>query len=243
MLEKEVLEFNKYVKNYDMEDENILRKYKHSFRVMNYSRQIAKSLALDLSQIELATLIGLLHDIGRFEQHRIYQTYSDINSVDHANLGVEILKENNYIENYIKDIEKQNIVINAIYYHNKLEIGNNLDKESSLFAKIIRDADKLDIISTQAVNQIPEGVIGNIEVLNNIYEKKVCDNSKIANEADVVIKMLSWIYDLNFNYSYRFLLNNDIISKKIQLLKNHLPNKIDLEELEKTLIDYSKSKI
>lgn len=243
MLEKEVLEFDKYVKNYDMEEENILRKYQHSFRVMNYSTQIAQSLTLDLSQLELAALIGLLHDIGRFEQYRIYQTYSDIHSVDHANLGIEILKKNNYIENYIQEIEKQNVVINAIYYHNKLAIESNLDKESQLFAKIIRDADKLDIISTQAINKIPEGVIGNIEVLENIYEKKVCKNETIVNEADVVIKMLSWIYDLNFSYSYEFLLNRNIISKKIELLKKHLPSEINIERLENTLIKYSKSRI
>ena len=33
-----------YLDNYDIKDENILRKYKHSIRIMNYSIEIAKSL-------------------------------------------------------------------------------------------------------------------------------------------------------------------------------------------------------
>lgn len=47
MLEKEIEKFEKYVNNYNMEDENILRKYMHSFRVMKYSIEIAKGINLN----------------------------------------------------------------------------------------------------------------------------------------------------------------------------------------------------
>ena len=96
-------EFMKYTNNYDIENENIERKIYHSLRVMEISKKIATNMGLENEKIELATLIGLLHDIGRFEQFKIYQTYSDLESIDHGDLGADILKQNNFIRNFIKE--------------------------------------------------------------------------------------------------------------------------------------------
>ena len=41
---------------------------------------------------------GLLHDIGRFEQLKRYQSFIDSQTIDHANLGVTILFDDNLIE-------------------------------------------------------------------------------------------------------------------------------------------------
>ena len=64
-------EFMEYVKNYDQDNPRIVLKISHSFRVMEQSKKIAESINLDEEQIELATLIGLLHDIARFEQMKV----------------------------------------------------------------------------------------------------------------------------------------------------------------------------
>ena len=68
-LEKAQKEFIKYTENYDLRDSNIIRKQLHSIRVMELSEKIAKRLNLSKEKIEIATLIGLLHDIARFEQY------------------------------------------------------------------------------------------------------------------------------------------------------------------------------
>ena len=65
-------EFNKYTSNYDMKIAEIKRKYNHSIRVMNLAKKYAKILGFKENDIELATVIGLLHDIGRFEQFKKY---------------------------------------------------------------------------------------------------------------------------------------------------------------------------
>ena len=62
-------EFLKYTERYDVSDEEIKRKQLHSLRVMQRSKIIAQSLKLSEEEIQVATLIGLLHDIGRFEQY------------------------------------------------------------------------------------------------------------------------------------------------------------------------------
>ena len=80
--------FTEYVSSYDLTNSDIKLKYNHSLRVMALSEKYAKILNFSTEDIELAKVIGLLHDIGRFEQLKIYKTYSDINSIDHAEYGI-----------------------------------------------------------------------------------------------------------------------------------------------------------
>lgn len=48
--------------------------------------RIAKAAGMCAYDVELAWLSGMLHDVGRFEQIKRYNTFSDADSVDHANL-------------------------------------------------------------------------------------------------------------------------------------------------------------
>ena len=76
-------QFTKYVKTFSDSNYDIDYKYKHSFRVMELSFNISKSLNLSEEEIKLATAIGLLHDVGRFKQLELYNGYSDQN-IDHG---------------------------------------------------------------------------------------------------------------------------------------------------------------
>ena len=76
-LNKAKEEFIKYTNTYDLENTGITRKIYHSLRVMEYSKKIAENMNLSEEQVKLATLIGLLHDIARFEQMKRYGTYKD----------------------------------------------------------------------------------------------------------------------------------------------------------------------
>lgn len=237
MLEIQKSEYEKYFKNFDTANENLLRKYYHSIRVMEYSIKIASSLNLPDELIEIIATAGLLHDIGRFEQWKNYQTYMDISSVDHAELGVEILKRDNYIKNYISDDKYANIIYKTIYEHNKNKISKNLSYAEEIFCKIIRDADKLDILETQG-NTIQSDAICHREYFENIYNKQCCVNNKDDNEADRIIKMICFVYDINFQYSIQYIKDKNIIHNKLQLLKNNCPEGIKLDEIEKELNNY-----
>lgn len=114
MLEEKFQEFEKYANKFDMNEDAIKRKFDHSYRVAKYANEIAKSMNLNESDVYLATLIGLLHDIGRFNQWKIYKTYVDGDSYDHALLGVEVLKENNFIKKFEEDPVNQEIILKAI---------------------------------------------------------------------------------------------------------------------------------
>ena len=92
-----------YIEKYDFSNSRIKLKAAHIYRVADVAKQIATELKLSQEQVELAELIGLLHDIGRFEQLRIYDTFKDRESVNHAEMGVKVLKENDFIKEFWND--------------------------------------------------------------------------------------------------------------------------------------------
>ena len=214
-------EFMKYTNNYDIENENIERKIYHSLRVMEISKKIATNMGLENEKIELATLIGLLHDIGRFEQFKIYQTYSDLESIDHGDLGADILKQNNFIRNFIKEAKYDEIILKSVQNHNKYKIADDLNKEEKLFCKIVRDADKIDILY-EAIEIFWKK--GREEIQNDLISDKVYDeflNKKLIkkdknmkkNGIDKLVLMLAFVFDINFHESLEILKKEDYLNK------------------------------
>lgn len=220
-LEKAKTEFLKYTENYDLTNENIRRKQWHSIRVMNISKQIAVELNLSDDQIQIAALIGLLHDIARFEQYTQYQTYNDNRSFDHGDYGVEILNKD--MRKYIKTDKYDKLIKIAIKNHNKFEIEEGLNEEESLFAKIIRDADKIDILY-EAVSMFWNGEekdINNTEISSKVMEKIEerelikRDKNKAFCGIDKVMSVLAFIFDINYKPSFKIIKENDYINKII----------------------------
>ena len=66
------ISFDIYVQNYDINNDRIKLKIEHIKRTAECSRKLATQLNLNDEDIKLAKLIGLLHDIGGFEQLRVY---------------------------------------------------------------------------------------------------------------------------------------------------------------------------
>ena len=147
-------EFDNYVNLYNMDDSKIKLKYNHSYRVMDLCRQIAESIGMNNEDVKLAMTIGLLHDYARFEQWATYKTYSDLDSVDHGDLAVKLLFENNEIEKFNIDKKDYSVIYDAIKYHNKYQYPENESERNNLFCKIIKDADKLDIFYLLSIGEI-----------------------------------------------------------------------------------------
>ena len=211
----------KYTNNYDIENENIERKIYHSLRVMEISKKIATNMGLENEKIELATLIGLLHDIGRFEQFKIYQTYSDLESIDHGDLGADILKQNNFIRNFIKEAKYDEIILKSVQNHNKYKIADDLNKEEKLFCKIVRDADKIDILYEaieifwkKGREEIQNDLISD-KVYNEFLNKKLIkkDKNMKKNGIDKLVLMLAFVFDINFHESLEILKKEDYLNK------------------------------
>ena len=94
--------FKEYLKDYNVKNGSIKLKIKHTYEVAKKSEYIAINLGLDKENIELAKLIALLHDIGRFEQIKQFGEYNN-EKLEHAEFGVKILFKDNLIRKYIDD--------------------------------------------------------------------------------------------------------------------------------------------
>ena len=89
--EKALAAFQEYTDRYDSSRDMIRLKIEHTYRVCGLCQQIARSLELPEEGVDIAWLTGLLHDVGRFEQQRVYGTFIDADSIDHAKYGARIL--------------------------------------------------------------------------------------------------------------------------------------------------------
>lgn len=210
MVEKVLEEFNKYTDNFDKKTMEISLKYNHSIAVMNLMGELAFRLNLDKEKIELARVIGLLHDIGRFEQFKEFNSFNDKN-VDHAEKGADYLFKDGHIRDYIDNDKYDDIIECAIRNHNKFIISEDLTDDALLFTKMIRDMDKVDIYKQDAINyefkfdakEITE------EVLMDIKNEKNVEISKRKTKTDATLIVLSFIFDFNFNESYDILVTTD----------------------------------
>jgi len=209
--------FEKYSSKYDLTSEKINRKIKHTYRTSDISNMIAKGINLDEEDIELATLIGLLHDIGRFEQCKRYETFSDQDSLDHGELGVKVLLENNLIRDFIEETTYDNIIIKAIFNHNKYKMQEGLEGKELLHSKIIRDADKLDdlYLGTTSVHNYDENELISDIVFNNFLNNECIVYNSCNTNIDKRLTYLGWIYDINFEFSLKYIKEKDYINQII----------------------------
>lgn len=139
-------EFEKYISGYDLDEGYIKLKHDHSVRVMELMVKYAKELGYSDDDIELAKIIGLLHDIGRFEQYKVFGSDDDHKTIDHADYSVVQLFDKGEIKLFTDREEWYPVIKFAIQNHNKREIASCDDELTLKMSKLIRDADKIDII-------------------------------------------------------------------------------------------------
>ena len=170
-------QFASYTRNYDPEDPKIALKIAHTYRVADICEEIAKSIGLSDEDIELAWLSGMLHDIGRFEQVKRYNTFIDSESVDHAEFGADLLfGDVHLILNYCDDRSFDEMMEKVIRQHNKYRIDEAVVGKTLIFCNILRDADKVDILRVNVETPMEE--IYNVsedELLSSGVSEKVMD--------------------------------------------------------------------
>lgn len=246
--------FKQYVSNYDLENPKIALKIKHTYRVMEMSNKLALSLGLSKEDVDLATLIGLLHDIGRFEQLKRYNSYFDNQTIDHALLGVEILFNDNFILEFVDDKELLGIIYKAIYNHNKYKIEDNLTKRELLHAKIIRDSDKIDIFNTgliepfEAFVSVKKEILENDTISDKVYQTVMNNESVLITdrktELDRWISFMAMVFDLYFSYSYCYIYEHDYVNQLFDRLNySDIETKNRVSLMKKHINDYLLTKI
>ena len=187
--------FREYTDAYDATDEKIKLKIDHTYRVAELCERIAKAEQMEKTEVDLAWLLGMLHDVGRFEQLRRYGTFSDADSIDHAKYGARILfgkvweekhrlasgSEESLpeeiqadagisIRDFVEDASCDELLWTAVFYHSAYRIPEGLDERTEMFCHILRDADKIDILKVNVEFPLEEIYNVDTEVL---YQEEV----------------------------------------------------------------------
>ncbi|MDA8335869.1 MAG: HD domain-containing protein [Peptococcaceae bacterium] len=116
----------------------------HTRRVTGIIVRIGSSLGLPEEDLFLARTIALLHDVGRFRQIQRYGTFNDRRSENHALSGVAVLRQAGALDGLAAG--EAGLVLRAVERHNLRELPPDPDPRFSLFARLVQDADKLDIL-------------------------------------------------------------------------------------------------
>ena len=216
--------FDEYAMGYDLSIPELAHKYNHSYRVMHQSDEISKFLNLDEEDTYLAATIGLLHDIARFIQWKNYQTFNDLESIDHGDEAAKILFDDNLISKFNVDKNDYEIIRKSIINHNKLVYDeNDLTVREKLHTKIIRDADKIDIYYSLANKMIElqeDGSSVSDAVKKEFFEHKTIDRGNIKTLSDRIVSMFGFVYDLNYDYSKKRILDEGYIDMMYELLND-----------------------
>lgn len=244
--------FHSYFSSFDYRDkkieENARIKKQHSCRVSAYAKDIAQHSGQSENDILLSETAGLLHDIGRFEQYSRYRTFSDSKSVDHATLGCQIIKKKKILDNLPET--EQHVLLYAIEQHNKKAIDTNCHPSLLPLAKLLRDADKVDIyylISTyylgkddnsSLVLDLPSVPDYNPTMLTDMYEKKIADKKHLTTVNDFKLMQISWIFDINYPYSLGIILKKQYL----QTIFSTLPNTEEIRKMKQFILQQVQEK-
>jgi len=232
--------FGEYLRRFASQEsvlqENVDLKADHTCRVCKAIREIGRSVGLSEEDLCLAEACALLHDIGRFEQHRRYRTFADYKSEDHAELGVKVIKANHVLE--ALDPDAAYVILRAVKYHNRSALPVGEEERCLFFLKLLRDADKIDIwrvvteyyrhAATKRNRSIELDLPDLDRVSTPVYEALM--NGKLVHMADLntlhdfKLLQIGWIYDVNFPRTFQMVQEKGYL----ETIRNTLPQESSL---------------
>lgn len=216
--------------SFNKEQENILNTLKltHTNRVDELSEILAKSVFQNNvyadKYINLSKSIAVLHDIGRWEQMKTRNGFTDkIKSFDHGEIGADIISRNNILDG-LENKQFKQIVLTAVREHNKKYAGV-YDDFTQIFVDMIRDADKIDNLYIEIENY------GNKDnsfkkilpfseehkLSQRIYESIMDSSLANADDRETMIDFkffkMAWCYGIKIPKSIQIICENKYIEK------------------------------
>jgi HD superfamily phosphohydrolase YqeK len=244
--------FSNYVNDFSSVDsliqDNIEMKIEHTAKVCENILSLAKSENLGEEECRRAETLALFHDLGRFEQFSKYRTFKDSESENHALLGIKILKGKGILSRLARN--EKSLILKAIEYHNLKEIPECIvgSKELFFYTKLIRDADKLDILRLISENYDEDGKIRNPaleiylpdtagcseSIFRDVLNNRMAEMKDVKNLNDMKLLRLSWVFDINFPATFSILKKQNYLDAII----SSMPETEDTCTIRKHLEDY-----
>jgi hypothetical protein len=216
--------FSAYYLSLPRQDDEVQKHFQikksHTYRVVRNMKTIAAMSGFSRNDVEMAMIIGLLHDIARFEQFARYHTFNDDISENHAEMAVRIIAEQQFLDGFKP--EKIDIIIRSILHHNIPHLPVIKDPEILRFSYLLRDADKLDIWKLTVEQNIAFTVRNEKEsdsyiippgILQCLRERRIVYLSLADSMNDFRLLRLSWLADMNFPATFYIIKKRGYINK------------------------------
>lgn len=193
----------------------------HTARVAAVMERITTALGLAANDCRIAAVTALFHDLGRFPQYQRYRTFRDPDSENHALLALRELIRHRVLHGLAP--AERHLIGRAIILHNRLSLPGRLDPQTLLHSRLIRDADKMDILRVMAeeyrlpaarrnavvtLGLNPESGVRD-EVYHRFFEGRVMSYAELANINELKLLQLSWVFDINFRPTFEILRERD----------------------------------
>lgn len=219
-------EFEKFLDEYDREDEKVKLKIMHTYDVVRCVERICQMMKLDKENSDLARVIALLHDIGRFEQLKRFDSFQP-DTMDHAAYGVELLfGKEKMIRRFVKNDQWDDIIKIAIAKHSDYKLEGIEDKQILLHARLIRDADKLDNCRVKLEESIEVLLgasgefVGKSDISLQVWESCLrkesvlsCDRQTLM---DYWVSYIAYFFDINFAETFAIIQEEGYVDKIIE---------------------------
>ena len=246
--EKAEQEFLKYASAYDLNDIKIKLKVDHTLRVTRLCTTVAESLGLEQEDKDIAFLTGLLHDIGRFEQVRIYHTFRDAESVNHAYFSADLLFREGMIRNYTAGTKHDSLIEKAIRLHNAYRLPDTLTDRERVFCQILRDADKIDILRVNReipmteIYDLPEEAFLMSEISEPVFRDLMAHrdvnraNSKTG--IDFLMGHIAFVYGLVYPISLRIVREQGYLDQMLAFESRNEKTRLQMEQIRGEINEY-----
>ena len=197
----------------------------HTAFVVRNAELIADGEGFSAEEREVALAAALLHDTGRYEQLKRYNTFKDADSVDHAVFSHDIVVEKGWCQ--------APAVLKAVLYHNRRDLPDDMDSLTAIAAHAVRDADKLDIFrvledqvahtdwksDSRAFWNLAVSAPPNPIVVECIERGQPVDYQNIKSLSDFVLIQVGWmISGLHFATSRRLCRERDHLAYRREFL-------------------------
>ena len=120
-------------------------KREHTDFVVQNAEAIADGESFPATERAISLAAALLHDTGRYEQLKRFNTFRDAESIDHAVFSHDIVKDLGWLDRVAALRPYADAILKAVLYHNRRDLPDDMDPLTAVASHTVRDADKLDI--------------------------------------------------------------------------------------------------
>ena len=205
-------------------------KIEHTFNVCRTAEKICRREGLTDRETHVFLLCALFHDLSRFEQFRKFRTFRDAESFDHGDRSEELMLSGGFLRDVPSGVKA--VVACAVRLHNKLQIPPDTPPESLPAVRMVRDADKLDILnlvyefftnpekSDPTLRlELPASPGCSDPILQAVLEGKSVRYSDLRNVNDFILALFSWAPHLHYSASAQLALERKLYDHLYTLLK------------------------